>query len=159
MERIPGNGQTRSDEGVWFESHQDMGTGNSRSGHAQKGATSKSPSVFMDQQLQSVLRDNDLDNRGDNYQWLKVHNRVSLFLIATPYKWISQKFNYYVFSKTWNIWFLTAQNCSISNNRLHDVICTTQDLLLIDKLKYHLTLFIYDIHLEQLSFHINSTVS
>ena len=68
MERISGNGQTRSDEGVWFESHQDMGTGNSRSGHAQKGATSKSPSVFMDQQLQSVLRDNDLDNRGDNYQ-------------------------------------------------------------------------------------------
>lgn len=66
MECIQGNHQTGSDEGLWFKQRQSLGTGNRRIRHAQKGAASEPSAMSVDQQLQSLLRNDDVDHRGDN---------------------------------------------------------------------------------------------
>lgn len=66
MECIQGNCETGSDEGLWFKQRQSLGTGNCCTGHAQEGAASEPSAMSVDQQLQPILRNDDVDHRGDN---------------------------------------------------------------------------------------------
>ena len=60
--------KTGDAEGIRGQSFEVLGSGNCHAGYAKTGSASKSHSMSLDKQFKSLLRDNDVNIRGDNHQ-------------------------------------------------------------------------------------------